>query len=404
MVPEEGSLTPSINGEQQQQLQYQTGLNGPRKSPDNSEKTPGPVASPRRRTLDTLSNIKSFGSISASSDQINKIPAYQSNTLPANYKKSTSSQEISGILKPVSQFPMTTFGNQKAMMPYSNTVGSGSNTFQYPDTSYQQDNATSELTLSLKKIPAAPVLSRSGSNNNTTQYQYPRNANIYSTGNTLYKSHDSGISSNGFQTIQGSPTYQSSGSNANTNGTYHTLPKYQQNTTTTRGQGDGSEEYHASVTRVVQEKYPAIPSIPAEKYPMEPPEVPPRDYTTDDTLGDNTEGKQLIWFPPAGSMNPLIPDPDDEDLSDQENGGSGKLYDGARGPLGIATIYKLGSRTDLVLKDQIQNKNPTSTSNNGSLKFKVVDDYSAVKDEKPNYVFGKSESVIDDEGKLILNT
>ena len=55
-------------------------------------------------------------------------------------------------------------------------------------------------------------------------------------------------------------------------------------------------------------------------------------------------------------------------------------------------MYKIGSRPDL------------RTKNSGEKiiksEYKVVDDYSAVNgDEKPNLIFEKSESVLDDEGK-----
>ena len=52
---------------------------------------------------------------------------------------------------------------------------------------------------------------------------------------------------------------------------------------------------------------------------------------------------------------------------------------------GLSTVYKIGSKPDL---------------RSGS-DFKVVDDFSTVQPEKPNLIFGKSESVIDDEGKQI---
>ena len=71
----------------------------------------------------------------------------------------------------------------------------------------------------------------------------------------VYKSHDSGISSNGFYN---SPT--------NTG-----------KLVTQRGEGDGSEEFANSNN--------TLPKF--EKYPLEPPELPPRDYTTDE---DNLEG------------------------------------------------------------------------------------------------------------------
>ena len=48
-----------------------------------------------------------------------------------------------------------------------------------------------------------------------------------------------------------------------------------------RGEGDGSEEYHLNST---------LPKV-YEKYPLEPPELPPRDYTTDE---DNLDGKKHL--------------------------------------------------------------------------------------------------------------
>ena len=77
----------------------------------------------------------------------------------------------------------------------------------------------------------------------------------------VYKSHDSGISSNGF--------YNSPNSKM--------VAQQPQ-----RGEGDGSEElYHHTNT---------LPKL-YEKYPLEPPELPPRDYTTDE---DNLEGTFYI--------------------------------------------------------------------------------------------------------------
>ena len=55
---------------------------------------------------------------------------------------------------------------------------------------------------------------------------------------------------------------------------------------------------------------------------------------------------------------------------------------------GLSTVYKIGSKPDL---------------RSGS-DFKVVDDFSTVQPEKPNLIFGKSESVIDDEGKKVVLT
>ena len=60
MVPEEGSLTPS-------EIQQ-----------PNNNKTPTPPSqptpTPRKRAVETLNNIKTIGSISASSDQIHRNP------------------------------------------------------------------------------------------------------------------------------------------------------------------------------------------------------------------------------------------------------------------------------------------------------------------------------------------
>jgi hypothetical protein len=50
-------------------------------------------------------------------------------------------------------------------------------------------------------------------------------------------------------------------------------------------------------------------------------------------------------------------------------------------------MYKVGSRPDMVLKSE-------------EGEFQIVDDYSGVTgDEKPHLIFGKSDSVMDDEGK-----
>ena len=41
-----------------------------------------------------------------------------------------------------------------------------------------------------------------------------------------------------------------------------------------------------------------------------------------------------------------------------------------------------------------------SSAGGGDQEYKIVDDYNAVgSDEKPNLIFGKSESVLDDEGR-----
>ena len=56
--------------------------------------------------------------------------------------------------------------------------------------------------------------------------------------------------------------------------------------------------------------------------------------------------------------------------------------------LGLSTMYKIGSKPDLVMKSEGQ-----------AGEYKVVDDYSGVSNEKPNLVFAKSESLADEEGK-----
>ena len=44
-----------------------------------------------------------------------------------------------------------------------------------------------------------------------------------------------------------------------------------------------------------------------------------------------------------------------------------------------------------------------SSAGGGEQEYKIVDDYNAVgSDEKPNLIFGKSESVMDDEGRTIF--
>ena len=67
-------------------------------------------------------------------------------------------------------------------------------------------------------------------------------------------------------------------------------------------------------------------------------------------------------------------------------------YDGSKGLAGLSTMYKIGSKPDLRIKPESQGE------------FKVVNDYSgvAIDDMKPNLIFGKSESVIDDDGKRYL--
>ena len=57
--------------------------------------------------------------------------------------------------------------------------------------------------------------------------------------------------------------------------------------------------------------------------------------------------------------------------------------------LGLSTMYKIGSKPDLVMKSDGQ----------AGAEYKVVDDYSGVSNEKPNLVFAKSESLADEEGK-----
>ena len=80
IVPEEGSLTPSDAPNQ----------------PNSKSPTPPkeiPVATPRKRTTDTLANIRTIGTISASSDQIHKLPQNNntsSYSLPRTYKKMTT--------------------------------------------------------------------------------------------------------------------------------------------------------------------------------------------------------------------------------------------------------------------------------------------------------------------------
>ena len=109
-------------------------------------------------------------------------------------------------------------------------------TFSPKINNLEQDVSNNEVTLTLKRMPSSQV-----------QVVNPSNFNVY-------KSHDSGISSNGFYTS--SRIMQS------------------------RGEGDGEE-------------YAQMPKI-YEKYPLEPPELPPRDYTTDE---DNLQGKNIICSP-----------------------------------------------------------------------------------------------------------
>ena len=108
-------------------------------------------------------------------------------------------------------------------------------TFSPKINNLEQDVSNNEVTLTLKRMPSTQV-----------QVVNPTNFNVY-------KSHDSGISSNGFYTS--SRIMQS------------------------RGEGDGEE-------------YAQMPKI-YEKYPLEPPELPPRDYTTDE---DNLQGKKKYYF------------------------------------------------------------------------------------------------------------
>ena len=80
------------------------------------------------------------------------------------------------------------------------------------------------------------------------------------------------------------------------------------------------------------------------------------------------------------SVNLLWIFSEEADCSDEE-------YDGDI--LGLSTMYKIGSKPDLVLKNE-----------SGQSDYKVVDDYSGVSgQEKPNLVFSKSESLADEEGK-----
>ena len=83
----------------------------------------------------------------------------------------------------------------------------------------------------------------------------------------------------------------------------------------------------------------------------------------------------------------FLVDEDDQNISDDDENvqvNSNRKFD--KGGLnGLSTVYKIGSKPDL---------------RSGS-DYKVVDDFSTVQPEKPNLIFGKSESVIDDEGKQI---
>ena len=56
----------------------------------------------------------------------------------------------------------------------------------------------------------------------------------------------------------------------------------------------------------------------------------------------------------------------------------------------------LQNKTENLIKLTLCN----SSAGGGEQEYKIVDDYNAVgSDEKPNLIFGKSESVMDDEGK-----
>ena len=59
-------------------------------------------------------------------------------------------------------------------------------------------------------------------------------------------------------------------------------------------------------------------------------------------------------------------------------------YDGSKGLLGLSTMYKIGSKADLRPKNA---------------DFKIENTVENINDSKPNLVFNKSESVLDDEGR-----
>ena len=59
----------------------------------------------------------------------------------------------------------------------------------------------------------------------------------------------------------------------------------------------------------------------------------------------------------------------------------------------------LQNKTENLIKLTLCN----SSAGGGEQEYKIVDDYNAVgSDEKPNLIFGKSESVMDDEGRTIF--
>ena len=59
-------------------------------------------------------------------------------------------------------------------------------------------------------------------------------------------------------------------------------------------------------------------------------------------------------------------------------------------------IQKIQNRTENLKKLTLFNL----SAGGGEQEYKIVDDYNAVgSDEKPNLIFGKSESVMDDEGR-----
>ena len=180
MVPEEGSLTPS-------EIQ-----------PTNKSPTPPaePTPTPRKRAVETLNNIKTIGSISASSDQIHKT---------------SSSIQTSG-------------------------------------------NYTLPRRIDIKKPPPLPAQPPPNQQYSTFNSKIP----VVELSYQVYKSHDSGISSNGFANL--SPNK--------------------------REEGDGeeySQNYSQNATLRIQ-----------DKYSLEPPEVPPRDYTTDEDGPQVDNGKHSL--------------------------------------------------------------------------------------------------------------
>ena len=97
---------------------------------------------------------------------------------------------------------------------------------------------------------------------------------IQSANYNVYKSHDSGISSNGFNGFYASP-----------------------NSKLQREAGDGEEFVYNNVSNIQNSPNNPYASNNShtlqrvyEKYPVEPPELPPRDYTTDE---DNLEGETI---------------------------------------------------------------------------------------------------------------